>query len=656
MGLVSQVFHERDLAKLGGWLSIGHTRYSTTGSSRAENAQPFVVSSRPRQPGSWPWPTTATWSTSTRCAEVELDCGVTAAHVDRLGADRAPDRQRARRRLARARMRHVLCDAQRRVLPGHADARPGLRRARPVGHSPAGARPARRWLGGRLRELRAGHHRRAAHPRGRARRAAGHRRRRRALRAIRAASTETRAGCSFEFIYFARPDSLIDGQLVYSTRERMGEELAREHPVEADFVMPVPDSATPAAIGFARAAGLPYREGLVKNRYIGRTFIQPHQQQREAGVDLKFNPLPEVLRGQRIALVDDSIVRGTTTPRIVGDAAPRRRGRSPPAHLRAADSIRLPPRASTPRPRTSLIANTHTVEEIRAGGRRRLARLSEPGRTGQGDRRCPNASCATPVSTAATRCRSTALRRKARAGARRDRELRRRRRRHLAAAEENVRRIGQHVRSTHGPQVLGDFGAFAGLFHLTDVHDPVLVASTDGVGTKVLLGDRARRLRRARAATWSTCRSTTCSPRARGRCSSSTTWACTRSTTRVMEALVGGMAAACRENGCALLGGETAQLPDLYAPGHYRPGRHGRRRGRTRRRSSTARASTRATASGACRRLGLHTNGFSLARQIVRGLDLATDPGGRLGRVAGRGAAGSRTRPTTGASSRCWQT
>ena len=123
----------------------------------------------------------------------------------------------------------------------------------------------------------------------------------------------------------------------------MGEALAREHPVEADFVMPVPDSATPAAIGFARAAGLPYREGLVKNRYIGRTFIQPQQQQREFGVDLKFNPLPEVLRGQRIALVDDSIVRGTTTPRIVAHAAPRGRRRGPPAHLRAADPVRLPP-------------------------------------------------------------------------------------------------------------------------------------------------------------------------------------------------------------------------------------------------------------------------------------------------------------------------
>jgi amidophosphoribosyltransferase len=173
-----------------------------------------------------------------------------------------------------------------------------------------------------------------------------------------------RAGCSFEFIYFARPDSLIDGQLVYSTRERMGEELAREHPVEADFVMPVPDSATPAAIGFARAAGLPYREGLVKNRYIGRTFIQPQQQQREAGVDLKFNPLPEVLRGRRIALVDDSIVRGTTTPRIV---AMLRRAGAAEIHLRiCAPPIRYACHFGLDTaPEDTLIAHNHTVDEIR---------------------------------------------------------------------------------------------------------------------------------------------------------------------------------------------------------------------------------------------------------------------------------------------------
>src|SRR5262249_43401657 len=174
-----------------------------------------------------------------------------------------------------------------------------------------------------------------------------------------------RAACSFEFIYFARPDSLLDGQLIYSAREKMGEELAREHPVDADFAMPVPDSATPAAIGFARAAGLPYREGLVKNRYIGRTFIQPDQHQREMGVDLKFNPLPDVLRNQRIALVDDSIVRGTTTPRIV---AMLRRAGAAEVHLRiCAPPIRYAGhlRVATA-PADTLIANTHAVEEIRS--------------------------------------------------------------------------------------------------------------------------------------------------------------------------------------------------------------------------------------------------------------------------------------------------
>jgi amidophosphoribosyltransferase len=111
----------------------------------------------------------------------------------------------------------------------------------------------------------------------------------------------------------------------------MGEQLAREHPVDADVVIPVPDSATPAAVGYARASGLPYREGLIKNRYIGRTFIQPDQRLRESGVKLKFNPLPDVLSGKRVVVVDDSIVRGTTTPSIV--ALVRRAGASE-VHMR----------------------------------------------------------------------------------------------------------------------------------------------------------------------------------------------------------------------------------------------------------------------------------------------------------------------------------
>lgn len=126
------------------------------------------------------------------------------------------------------------------------------------------------------------------------------------------------AMCLFEFIYFARPDSAILGKRLHLARQRMGEELAREAPVEdADVVIPLPESAIPAAIGYARAAGVPYSEGLIKNRYVGRTFIQPDQRLREMGVSLKFNALPEVVQGKRVVLVDDSIVRGTTSRPIV---------------------------------------------------------------------------------------------------------------------------------------------------------------------------------------------------------------------------------------------------------------------------------------------------------------------------------------------------
>jgi amidophosphoribosyltransferase len=122
--------------------------------------------------------------------------------------------------------------------------------------------------------------------------------------------------CLFEFIYLARPDSKLEGVEVHQARVRMGETLAREAPVDADLVMPVPDSGTPAAIGFARASGIPFNEGLIKNRYVGRTFIQPDQGLREQGIKLKFNPLDEVA-GKRVIVVDDSIVRGTTMRQLV---------------------------------------------------------------------------------------------------------------------------------------------------------------------------------------------------------------------------------------------------------------------------------------------------------------------------------------------------
>jgi amidophosphoribosyltransferase len=128
---------------------------------------------------------------------------------------------------------------------------------------------------------------------------------------------ERRAHCFFEFVYFARPDSLLFGESVEAVRKRLGEELYREHPVEADVVVPVPDSGVYAALGYARASGLPFEMGLVRNHYIGRTFIEPTQQIRDFGVRIKLNPVREILRDRRVVLVDDSIVRGTTSKKIV---------------------------------------------------------------------------------------------------------------------------------------------------------------------------------------------------------------------------------------------------------------------------------------------------------------------------------------------------
>lgn len=118
-------------------------------------------------------------------------------------------------------------------------------------------------------------------------------------------------------IYFARPDSVMQRESLYSYRQRLGYQLGREAPADADVVIAVPDSGVPAAIGFSQATGVPYAEGLIKNRYVGRTFIQPTQSMRESGIRMKLNPLRDVLMGQRVVIVDDSIVRGTTSRKIV---------------------------------------------------------------------------------------------------------------------------------------------------------------------------------------------------------------------------------------------------------------------------------------------------------------------------------------------------
>jgi len=170
--------------------------------------------------------------------------------------------------------------------------------------------------------------------------------------------------CVFEMIYFARPDSYMEGRNLYEVRRRMGEQLAGEHPADADLVMPVPDTGGPAAAGYAEASGLPFREGLVRNRYTGRTFIQPSQTMRHRGVTLKLNPLREVVRGKRLTVVDDSIVRGTTTKQIV---ALLRRAGATEVHVR----ISAPPifhpcfYGIDTQIATELIAATSSVDEIR---------------------------------------------------------------------------------------------------------------------------------------------------------------------------------------------------------------------------------------------------------------------------------------------------
>jgi amidophosphoribosyltransferase len=123
--------------------------------------------------------------------------------------------------------------------------------------------------------------------------------------------------CVFEMIYFSRPDSIVNGESLYSYRRRLGHQLAKESPADVDLIMAVPDSGVPAAIGFSQQSGIPYAEGLIKNRYVGRTFIQPTQSMREVGIRMKLNPLKDVLQGKRVLIVDDSIVRGTTSRKIV---------------------------------------------------------------------------------------------------------------------------------------------------------------------------------------------------------------------------------------------------------------------------------------------------------------------------------------------------
>ena len=311
MGLVTQVFDEQKLRGLRGDAAIGHTRYSTTGSTHWANAQPLIQRGRGR--------TVALGHNGNLVNAAELraelaDDGITSTTTSDteviaalIANDAGPLEDAVAGAMARLEGAFSVVALAHDKLIGFRDGfgfRPlCLGRSEDGDWILASETCALDLVGATLeREIEPGEvvliddkgvrSRQVAEP------------------------GPGRALCIAEFFYLARPDSRLAGIETHSARIRMGERLAEEAPVEADLVMPVPDSGTPAAIGFSRASGIPFSEGVIKNRYVGRTFIQPDQQLREQGVKLKFNPLAEVA-GKRVVAIDDSIIRGTTTRKIV---------------------------------------------------------------------------------------------------------------------------------------------------------------------------------------------------------------------------------------------------------------------------------------------------------------------------------------------------
>jgi len=366
MGLVAQVFDNQAMDALVGDLAVGHTRYSTTGSPRLPNAQPM----RFEHPELGPFVLAHNGNL--------INAGEIRAELAGVGVDfvSTSDTEVLGRLLVRTPGR-TLESALRRALPRVHGAyclllltRDSLVAAR----DPLGIRP-----------LCLGRYGEADAPGGQGYIVASETCaldvvganficeiepaeiitiERSALHSTRIPSEQTqRAMCSFEFIYFARPDSVMQGRSLYEARREMGRELAREAAAAADVVITLPDSGTPAAVGFAEESGIPFVEGMIKSRYITRTFIQPSQRLREVGIRLKFNPMRHVLQGQRVALVDDSIVRGTTTKRIVEEL---RRAGAAEVHMRIASPPIMWPcfMGIDIASRNELIAATRSQEEV----------------------------------------------------------------------------------------------------------------------------------------------------------------------------------------------------------------------------------------------------------------------------------------------------
>jgi len=357
MGRVSYVFNEDSLSRLSGHIAIGHNRYSTAGSSRAANAQPIMVGEGDN---------TIAVAHNGNIINAEFlykelsehgytfrsstDSEVIASLIHYTpGANWVEKIKSAMRRLQGAYSLVILTPKELYAVRDPFGVRPLSLGNVDNGWVVASETCALDHIGATFdREVEPGE-----------------------IVLINKNGVTSYTGekgrrgvCIFEYIYFARPDSVINGKLLYPVRQAMGMGLAREHPVDADLVMGVPDSATAAGTGYARESGIPAVEGLIKNRYVGRTFIEPDQRMRDLGVKLKFNPLPQILDGERVIVVDDSIVRGTTTPSVVKLL---RKAGAKEVHMRVcAPPIRYPCFFGVDMAtRRELIAAQKTVPEIR---------------------------------------------------------------------------------------------------------------------------------------------------------------------------------------------------------------------------------------------------------------------------------------------------
>jgi amidophosphoribosyltransferase len=357
MGLVADVFSQPALGKLKGQNAIGHVRYSTAGGSHIKNAQPFAVD---YAHGSVAIAHNGNLVNALHVrAELEAQGSIFQSSMDTevivhlMARSRQPELTgRLVEALQRVRGAYSLVVLNQRQLVAVRDPngfRPlVLGRARGAYVFASESCAFDLVEAELIRDIEPGEMVVVDHN---------------GLRSLRPFEAQPRRLCVFEYVYFARPDSVVDGVSTTACRERMGQRLAVEHGVDADVVIGVPDSGVAAAIGYAQASGLPFHLGLIRSHYVGRTFIEPQQSIRHFGVKLKLNPVRSIIQGQRVVVIDDSIVRGTTSRKIIGML---RHAGAREVHLR----ISCPPSVhpcfygiDTPN-RHELIAASHTVTEI----------------------------------------------------------------------------------------------------------------------------------------------------------------------------------------------------------------------------------------------------------------------------------------------------